>query len=307
MKLTVLICTHNRSDLLMQSIDSLNNAILPNNCTVSIIVVANACSDDTTNKLVNYQSNSSGKLPLYFSEEPRAGKSYALNHGIKMIEDGFIAFIDDDQRVNKKFLTSIQVAINKYPKTSIFCGQLIPDWTGLEPSWIHTQGQYKIYPEPVPHFELGPQDIEISNKTAHPSGGNLIIGKDIFTKVGTFSTQLGPKGHNLVGGEDSDFVLRALNRNVSIMYIPSILQYHYVDLARLKLSYLILNSFQRTRSFTLVNNPTRMPIPLYMWRKLFNYTIGILFSFDITKIRFYLMRFASTVGEIIGLTKKGIN
>jgi len=165
---------------------------------------------------------------------------------------------------------------------------------------VHAQGKYKIYPAPVPYFSLGQKAIAITFNTNHPSGGNLIVKREIFSKVGTFSTELGPKGHNLVGGEDSDFILRTLAANVTIQYIPDIIQYHYVDLVRFKLSNLIRTSFQRTLSFTLVSNPLRSLPPLYMWRKLFTYIFSLLIAFKMTKIRFYLMRIASTVGEILG-------
>lgn len=308
MKLTVLICTHNRSELLMRTITSLNKALLPDDCIINILVIANACNDDTVIQLKNYLSeqNKKNNLPLIFSEEPKPGKSYALNHGLDIINDGFICFVDDDHRIEKNYFFSINKTIKQYPKVSIFCGQIIPDWTGNEPQWIHDQGKYKIYPLPIPHFVLGSKPILITRKTKLPGGGNLVIRKEVFNKIKGFSTDLGPKGHNLSGSEDSDFILRALDTDILIQYVPTIIQYHFVDLDRLKLSYLILKSFQRTRSFTLAHNPKRSPIPLYMWRKLFNYIFAILFSFNIPKIRFYLMRFASTSGEIIGLIENRI-
>ena len=221
-----------------------------------------------------------------------------------MTDSDYLCFVDDDQRVEKDFFIAIDSAISQFPEATIFCGQLTPDWTGLEPDWIHVKGNYQIYPIPIPDFTLGLKPKRITHETGHPSGGNLIIKKEVFSRIGCFSTALGPKGHNLAGGEDSDFVIRALNASEFIQYIPNIIQYHYVELARLKLPYLIKNSFQRTRSFVSVNQPMHTAVPLYMWRKLFNYILGSLFSFNKIKIRFYLMRIASTCGEIIGLIEK---
>jgi len=289
----------------MLAIASLNQALFPHDCTISLLVIANACSDDTIARLKKLQLEQNIKnFPLSFYEEPIPGKSYALNRAIKMVNDGFICFVDDDQRVDKNYFQSIQTAINTYPKISFFCGPLRPDWTGLEPNWIHTQGKYKIYPEPIPHFELGYKSIKVNRTTRLPSGGTLIVKKELFNQIGEFSTTLGPQGHNLVGGEDSDFILRTLDAGVAIQYIPDILQFHYVDINRLKLPYLILGSFQRTRSFTLLNNPLPSSVPLYMWKKLFNYLFRTLFSFNMVKIRFYLMRIASTSGEMVGLLQK---
>lgn len=298
----MLICTHNRSDLLMRTIASLNEVLVPDNCSISLLVIANACTDETITRLKNYQyADDKNKLALHFGEELEPGKSYALNHALNIIKGGYICFIDDDHRIEKNYFSSVSASIKQYPKASIWCGQIIPDWTGEEPQWIHEQGTYKIYPLPIPHFELGSKPINVSQETNLPGGGNLIVQQTVFTTVGSFSTELGPKGHNLSGSEDSDFILRALDAGMVIQYVPEIIQYHYVDLERLQLPYLILKSFQRTRSFTLAHHPARAPVPLYLWRKLFNYKLAILIAFNIIKIRFYLMRFASTLGEITGL------
>lgn len=304
MKLTVVICTHNRADLLMHTITSLNEAPLPIDCSISLLVLANACSDETVSYLKNYQSvNDIKNLPLTFAEEPTPGKSYALNHALEIVENGYICFVDDDHRVDKKYFTSINSCIKQYPEASILCGQIIPDWTGEEPNWIHEQGKYKIYPLPIPHFELGSDPVLIKKDTKLPGGGNLVVKKEVFAKVGNFSTALGPIGHNLAGSEDSEFILRVLDAELSIQYVPDIIQYHYVDLERLTLKNLVIKSFQRSCSITLAHNPAPTAIPLYMWRKLFNYLFAALTSFNITKSRFYLMRIASSLGEMNGLKK----
>jgi hypothetical protein len=57
----------------------------------------------------------------------------------------------------------------------------------------------------------------------------------VFELAGQFSTELGPHGHDLGGGEDSEYVLRALMRGVRCQYVPDVVQHHYVDTERLKL------------------------------------------------------------------------
>ncbi len=302
MKFTVVICTYNRSSLLMRTIESLNQAARPVNCDLSLLIVANTCTDDSVIHLQRYRETykESNNLPLEFEEEKRPGKSHALNHAIESIEDGYLCFVDDDHRVDINYFASISMAIKTYEQANIFCGRIIPDWSGREPDWVHMEGKFRIYPLPIPDFQLGNKPLLVSAKTRLPGGGNLIVHRSIFESTGLFSTELGPKGHDLLGSEDSEFILRALSVGEVIQYIPDIIQYHYVDNNRLKLSYLVVKSFQRTRSITLATKPAKAPIPRYLWRKLMNYFAGILFSFNVNKIRFYLMRFASTMGEMMG-------
>lgn len=302
MKLTVVICTHNRSDLLISAIDSIYDALKPQNCSIIILVIANACADDTVFKLKKYTSEKNlDSLPLTYADEPRVGKSYALNHAINLVTDGYICFVDDDQILDTNYFISLLNAITDYPSTEIFCGPLLPDWKGDEPQWLHDEGRYRIYPFPIPIFDLGKESISVTQENQFPPGGQLIVHRNVFNRVGYFSENLGPTGHNLLGSEDTEFLLRAISQNEEIRYIPNIIQYHFVDKERLTLRYLVTKCFQRNRSITLAHHPNRCSVPNYQWRKLFNYMIGLIFSLSMNKTRFYLMRFSSTLGEIVGL------
>lgn len=301
--ITVVICTHNRCDLLFSTIDSLNSANRPVNVPVEIeiLVVANACSDSTVERLEQYVATRTNKqLQLKYKEEPAAGKSYALNRAIQIVKKGFLCFIDDDQKVDKKFLTAIHDATGTHKNLEIFCGKLLPDWTGKEPKWVHDTGQYRIFPFPIPVFDLGNKATPITKGSPHPPGGNLFIHRSVFEKVGHFSTQLGPSGHNLAGSEDSDFILRALDAGVSIKYMPEIVQYHYVDQARLKLGFLVKMSYQRTRTLTQIKFNHADKVPYYLWRKLAEYILQGVFSLSWQRTRFFSMRVAATLGEIAG-------
>nr|MDD2658408.1 glycosyltransferase [Methylococcales bacterium] len=303
MKLTIVICTHNRSALLLKTLESIDRAIIPPQTDIAILVIPNACTDDTVEKLQEHQKwqRDNHLLPIQFVEEPKAGKSFALNKALTCITDGWICFIDDDQRVDVNYCKSILDAIINYPDTTLFCGKLIPDWTGLEPSWVHENGIYKIAPIPIPHYDLGDEQQILSEKNFIPSGGNLIIHQNVFAKTGNFSETLGPTGHNLVGSEDTDLILRALNVNEKLRYIPNIIQYHYVDPSRFKLIYLILMNFQRNRSFTLASCHESSQVPKYQWLKLVQYISGVLFCFNSRGIRFYLTKTAAILGQIFGI------
>ena len=299
--ITVIICTHNRAELLMRAIASINASIRPNDCELSIMVVANACGDATVSELDNYiENHSDDVVPLVYFEEPQAGKSFALNLALRKVKEGFACFTDDDQRVDSTFFEGISKALSSHPDCSFFCGKLIPDWTGDEARWVYDTGEYKIFPLPVPHFDPGHQSRSLTLDDDLPSGGNLIIKTNLLRRIGDFSINLGPRGHNLMGGEDSDYVKRLLNSGAMLIYSPDITQYHYVDPKRLTLRFLITLSFQRSRAITLVHNPQSVPVPRYIWRKLFNYSANILFSLSLQKKRFYLMRFAATLGEAVG-------
>ncbi len=285
----------------MRAIASINASDRPRDCELAIMVVANACSDTTVAELESYIDHpAEDAIPLVYFEEPQAGKSFALNLALRKVEGGFACFIDDDHRVDSHFLVGISTTLASHPDCGFFCGRIIPDWTGDEPDWLHDTGPYRVYPLPVPHYDPGQQSRRLTLDDNLPGGGDLVIKTDLLLRIGDFSVKLGPQGHNLMGGEDSDYVKRLLISGATLIYSPDITQYHYVDPKRLTLRFLITLSFQRSRAITLVHNPQRAPIPRYIWRKLFNYSAHILFSFSLQKKRFYLMRFAATLGEAAG-------
>lgn len=302
MHITVLICTHNRLGLLKKVVESLNNAIQPENNTIDLLIVANACSDNTLKWLAQYPDKNQ-QLRLRFLSEPTPGKSHALNKALDYLNCELVAFIDDDHRVDKHFFERIVLIATIKPSISIFCGRILPDWDGSEPAWVHEKGAYKIYPTPIPVYDRGLSEMLIEPNTDQPGGGNLFIRLNVLKRNGEFSTAFGPQGHNFVGGEDSEFLRRARNQGEQILYAPEIIQYHYVDHDRLKLWNLLQLAYQRSRCITEIHKDlsSNQKVPLYMWRKLFEYLFKSISTFKINKVRFYLVRIAATLGEIRAL------
>lgn len=303
--LTILICTHDRAGLLQQVLDSLNAAARPSGWEIDILVVANACQDGTEAMLAAYRERQAaeGWLPLSWMAESRPGKSHALNTGLERVTSDIVFLEDDDQRVANDFLLAVCRAAESHPDVSMFCGRLLPDWTGTEPDWIRLDGKYRIYPGPIPEFNPGDESRRLSSDDVLPSGGNLILRTNAIRRVGNFSTDLGPKGHNLAGGEDTAYIRKALALGESLMYVPDILQFHYADPTRLELSYLFKLAFKRTHAVVRMQ-PKIRSFPLYVMRKLGVYFAKATFTLNPDRRRFYLVRTVAAAGEALGLVER---
>ncbi len=300
MSLVVIICTHNRAQLLDRALFWLNNAHRPEDLAIRLLVVANACTDDTAIVLGKYAKQGTRYLPVSWIEEHKLGKSHALNKAINMLDSHIAAFVDDDHRVDNSYFDSIAKALTAYPHAGLLCGRILPDWDGTEPQWVHDQGVYRIYPLPVPRFDLGEQPCELSADRPIPGGGNLIIRTEVFRQVGRFSTDLGPSGRGLQGSEDTDYVLRAFALGIHGQYVPAIIQHHYVDAERLTLRYILVKSYQRSRSVTKARSGSSR-VPAYLWRKMAMYTMKAGFSLSWSRTRFYLVRLMAVLGEMRGI------
>jgi arylsulfatase A-like enzyme/GT2 family glycosyltransferase len=250
------------------------------------------------------RQDAEGGLPLRLIAVPAPGKSHALNRAIPEIDTDLTAFVDDDHRVDENYLIAIEQAATTWPDAGLYCGRILPDWDGSEPEWVHDDGPYRIYPLPVPRYDQADQPKTITPEEGPiPGGGNLVVRRHVFELAGEFSTELGPHGHDLGGGEDSEYVLRAMNRGVRCQYVPNMVQHHYVDSDRLKLGYLLKKSYQRTRSTSRIHGNGR--VPLFMWRKLAEYGFHSLFSLSWARRRFYWMRTAAALGEAQGRRESG--
>lgn len=299
LKITVLICTHNRVELLSRVIDSLNAAQRPTAAEVSLFVVANACSDGTHTFLSEYDAGTDD-LPLRWIEEPTPGKSHALNRALPMLTHPVIAFVDDDHRVDAGYLVGVADAVRSWPEAGLICGRILPDWDGTEPEWVHDDGPYRIYPLPVPRYDQGLTPMRVDLDGAIPGGGNLVARLDVTQATGPFLTELGPTGHDLGGAEDLEWVRRALRQGAVLRYSPAIVQYHFVDGERLTLPYLMRKGFQRSKSVMRFRHPEGS-VPLYMWRKVFSYGARSVLAIQSQARRFYLVRLASSLGEMSGI------
>lgn len=307
-RLTILICTHDRAGLLERTLVSLNAARRPADWMVDALVAANACSDSTHAFLDDYgrRALERGWLPLAWFAEPTPGKSHALNSALPRISGDLVAFVDDDHRVDAGYLEAVCAAADAHPQAGLFCGRILPDWDGSEPAWVHDQGPYRIYPLPVPRFDLGDVSRAVTSELAIPGGGNLFLRTDWLGLVGRFSTDLGPTGHDLGGSEDVEWVLRALQLGAQLQYVPDAVQHHYVDTSRLTLPYIIKKAYKRTATTVLLDPKLQgCKPPRYLYRKLAGYALAALTAVGQARRRFYLVRTAATLGEFAGYRQRG--
>lgn len=306
MDFTVVICTHNRAKLLGKMLDVLSQADFSGIGKSEILVIANACKDNTTEILDRYVDifRELGGPPLRWLVEPIPGKSMALNLAIRESCGDSLCFIDDDQYVAPAFFQALSATLTRHPEYEIFCGWMAPDWDGSEPDWAHETGKFHIGIRPFPEYDLGTVTLEITPDNKLPSGGNISVRRAVFARVGGFSTDLGPQGHNLMGGEDIEFVKRAQQSGTRILYEPTIRQKHAVDEERMATLYMMRKSYLRSLSNAMMNEEAPCSVRPYMVLKLGQYALLALFSPRGSHRFYYLIRLAAAFGELRGALNK---
>jgi glucosyl-dolichyl phosphate glucuronosyltransferase len=244
MKISVILCTHNRCQSLAKTLNSLAALTLPGPIQWEILVVDNN-SNDKTREVV--QRDFCNRYPQRFRYlfEPRPGKSYALNTGIREAQGDILAFTDDDVTAEKAWLQNLTAALHngEWAGTG---GRVVAEWACPPPRWLSLEGRFALG-DTLALFDRGSEARELSE---NPFGANMAFRKAMFEKYGGFRTDLGPRAGSREPqkSEDAEFGRRLLDAGERIRYEPLAVVHHCVPETRLKKGYFLEWWFDKGRS-----------------------------------------------------------
>ena len=113
-KILICICTFNRNKSLIECLNSIKKLENINLFDIRILILDNTISNNYFNIIKKYKTNT--KLKILQKNEKKRGIVNARNKCLKIskfIKPKYIAFIDDDCKVNKNWLKNIFKLINK--------------------------------------------------------------------------------------------------------------------------------------------------------------------------------------------------
>jgi glucosyl-dolichyl phosphate glucuronosyltransferase len=286
MKISVVLCTYNRCEMLEPALDSLADSTLPAAVEWEILVVDNNSSDRTRSVVERFCKRYPGRFRYLF--ESRPGKSFALNTGIRNSQGDVIAFMDDDAVVDATWLQNLTAPLDN-PTWAGVGGRTIPMGAFAPPNWLCLESQYAL--APIGGFDLGPVARELDEA---PIGNNMAYRRVMFEKYGGFRTDLGPRGtsRDPQKCEDSEFGCRLLAAGERLRYEPSAVVHHSVSESRLQKKYFLAWWFDKGRSDVRAFGPPdgiRFYVgktPLVLLRRIVFWTFRWSVSLD-PGIRFY--------------------
>ncbi|MGE5944860.1 MAG: glycosyltransferase family 2 protein [Flavobacteriales bacterium] len=214
--ISVVICTRNRSESLINTLESLNSQVCKPR---EIIVVDNAPTDDSTRLVVESYEN------VNYYKEPRPGLDIARNSGARAAKYPIVAYTDDDVMVDTMW---------SYRIWETFLQENVQAMTGLViASSLETESQ-QIF-EKKWGFNKGYQDIYfnkdfVNNPSSVPrvwdigAGANMAFRKSAIEEVNYFDDRLDVGAAGCSG--DSEIWFRILSKNMSIHYNPRAVVYH---------------------------------------------------------------------------------
>jgi glycosyltransferase involved in cell wall biosynthesis len=218
-RLTIAVCTRDRSDRLARCLES-----LPRNVH-EILVIDNAPSDDRTRALV------AAKAHVRYIREPKPGLDFARNRALREATGELLAFVDDDVIVDPEWLPGLIEAWRDNPDAAAVTGLILP----LE---LETEAQIAF--EQLGGFRGGTANEfdkirwgkALPGSLQYPcdagvfgTGANMTFRRHVLAELGGFDNAL-DTGAPLPGGGDLDIFYRIIRAGHVIAYEPRCLVFH---------------------------------------------------------------------------------
>ena len=215
MKLSVLICTYKRPDLVISLLKDMEAAATLKSDDWELILVDNA-GDARTKEACELSPLADKKLK--FVHEHKTGVSSARNRAVKESVGEYLLFLDDDVSFEADFIKQMLEALDKY-KADIICPKMItpvdPDW----PNWL----KFRLK-SGVGQFDLGNSEIELNTTTKIPVGACMCINRSVYDRSGPFAENLDRLGRKPFGGSDTLLLWKAFQAGITGIYLP-----HFYD------------------------------------------------------------------------------
>ncbi|MDN2568533.1 glycosyltransferase, partial [Aquibium sp. A9E412] len=225
-RLSVVVATYNRYDVLPEALDSLIAQAVPDGY-LEVIVVDNSPDQDAA---AGFAGRYADEPRIRYLLEPRPGLSNARNVGTAAARADIVAFVDDDAIAAPDWATQIVSAFETYgEEAAIVGGRILPRWVRPKPSWL---------PDSLLGY-LSIIDWEGDMRPLKPNewvaGCNIAFDKQALTAAGGFSTSLGRigSGHSLLSNDETEVMDKIKAQGKITIYAPDALVEHVIDPDRL--------------------------------------------------------------------------
>lgn len=196
----VCVCTYKRPEFLSRLLSRLEGQRTDGLFDYSIVIVDNDASESARQIVEGFAHSS--KITCCYHVEPRQNIALARNKAIENAKGDFVAFIDDDEFSDERWLLTLYKALNRYKSDGVL-GPVLPAFEEEPPKWV-LRGH-------------------LFDRPAHPTGhvlawestrtGNALLKRDVFEKdCEWFDPALGS------GGEDRDLFRRKIEEGFGFVW-----------------------------------------------------------------------------------------
>ncbi|MDR7279048.1 glycosyltransferase family 2 protein [Catenuloplanes atrovinosus] len=221
---SVVVCTRDRAGQLGAALDRLARLTYPR---LEIVIVDNAPSDDSTERLVTARARDDARFR--YVREPRPGLSPARNRGLAVARGTYVAYTDDDVSVDPGWvhglLRGFAAREDVACVTGLVCtasiGNAAEAYFDARNSGWSGRIAARLFDLDTDGGPLYPYSAGIFG-----TGANVAFHRERTLALGGFDEALGA-GSPTRGGEDLDAFVRVLRAGYAIAYQPAAVVWHH--------------------------------------------------------------------------------
>ena len=212
MDVSIVIATYDRAEALHACLNSIGEAVARTpDVATELIIVTNASPNHTPDVAKAWAAQAA--FPVRVLSEPRPGACRARNLGIREAKGRLIVMTDDDCCLSDTYLHDV---------TRAHAADVTPSVRG---------GRLELGdPDDCPITIKTATDLQVLTEKVFPGGFligcNLSFPKPLIDRIGYFDESFGP-GTPVGAAEDTDFLFRAREAGVPVIYDPSFVIYHH--------------------------------------------------------------------------------
>ncbi len=228
-------------------------------------------------------------------ESSRAqGLSASRNAGVQASQGEVVVFLDDDAIAGDYWLQRLMENYQD-PKVIAAGGKAVPVWEGKRPAWLPEELYWVI--GCTYRGYAGEQKTRVRN--IH--GNSMSFRRDIFTTIGNFNDSIGHRGGKPLGGEETEFCMRATSRYPysNIIYDPAAVILHKVPEKRCTIGYLYKRAYSEGKAKAIIHrlNEKQRPIEVEL-----SYLRCLIFKFIPKGLcRLFSRDFKKIVGQLFAV------
>jgi len=217
---SIVVCTRNRPHAIVICLDAIAAAIQKaTSASVEVVLVDNG-SDDETGRVAGDWIRAHPRLRAVLVNEPRKGLSRARNAGVSAASGVWLAFTDDDCRLDPDYIGNLLAHAERDERPVLRGGRVL----------LGDPGDINFTTLDVSRRRVFAPASEKARPSEHIGGWilgcNMAIRRDAILKVGRFDERFGA-GAQFKAGEDSDFIIRCHLAGISVEYVPDMLVHHH--------------------------------------------------------------------------------
>ena len=213
-----------------------------------VIVIDNGSSDATPDVLSKHAES----LPIVSLVEPLPGKNRALNLGLQSARGELLVFTDDDIIPDRRWLSALHAASNRWPDVAVFGGPIIPTFPAGTPEWV-ADPSFSYAAQAFGRFDPQMKEGYIEHT---PYGANLAIRSHVFESL-RYNESVGPAGGNYIQGSELELLLRLKEQGERFVFVPAASVEHVITAEQVTLPWLFNRAFRYGRGMAHFKRSTQ--------------------------------------------------